>query len=308
MLKPFSRTLKLMGNRFVITIVERDYEKACFYIDMAIAEIKRIEKLLTTFSDESQTFHINQQAGVAPVKVDSEVFNLISRAQKISTLTDGAFDLSYGSMDRRFWNFDKTMDKLPDPEVARQTVEMINYKNIVLDSANLTVFLKRKGMRIGFGGIGKGYAADAAKQILKQNGAESGIINASGDLITWGTQPNGSPWTIALANPDYVNEAFSELNVSNMAVATSGNYEKYVIIDGKKYSHTINPQTGYPVTGIKSVTIICPMAELADAMATPVTVLGVDKGLGLVNQIKGMSCVIIDDNNQLFASKNINIT
>lgn len=307
MLHSFSRTLKLMGNRFVITVVHSDCQTANEHIDLAILEIKRLEKLLTTYSDESQTYQINANAGLKPVKVEKEVFDLIARSIKISELTDGAFDLSYGSMDRRFWNFDKTLEKLPDLEQAKNTVALINYKNILLDVEESTVFLKEKGMRIGFGGIGKGFAADSAKKVLEENGIKSGIINASGDLITWGRQPNGKPWTIALANPDFIQEEFSHLEVSNMAVATSGNYEKFVIIDGKKYSHTINPKTGYPVTGIKSVSIICSIAELADALATPVTVLGVSAGLSLINQMKGIACVIIDDKNRLFTSKNISL-
>ena len=307
MLRLFSRTLKLMGNRFVITVAESDEVIAEQHIDFAVAEIRRIEKLLTTFSEESQTFQINENAGIQPVKVEVEVFGLIERAQRISDLTDGAFDISYGSIDKRFWNFDKSMDRLPDLETAKDKVKLINYKNIILDKAEKTVFLKEKGMRIGFGGIGKGYAADKASSLLKSRGVKSGIVNASGDLITWGTQIGGKPWTISLAHPDLPTKAFSELEISDLAVATSGNYEKFVIIDGKKYSHTIDPKTGYPVSGIKSVSIICPIAELADALATPVTILGVEKGLNLINQMKGIACVIIDDQNNVHKSNNINI-
>lgn len=296
-----------MGNRFVITVAADNAQVGESLIDDAIGEIKRIELLLTTFSEDSQTNEINQNAGVKPVKVDSEVFGLIERAQKISELTGGTFDLSYGSLDKVFWNFDKTMTKLPDPKTAKEKVKLINFKNIILNKTSSTVFLKEKGMRIGFGGIGKGYAADKAADLLKSKGVKSGIVNASGDLITWGNQPNGSPWTISLAHPDIPTHAFSKLNISNLAVATSGNYEKYVVIDGKKYAHTINPKTGYPVSGIKSVSIICPIAELADALATPVTILGVNDGLGLINQIKGVACVIVDDHNNVYKSDNIKI-
>ncbi len=296
-----------MGNRFTITVVEEDAQWAEQQIDEAIAEVSRIEKLLTTFNNDSQTNQINANAGIMPVKVDQEVFDIIQRSLRISVLTDGAFDITYGSIDKRFWNFDRTMTALPDPETAKETIKLINYRNVILDSQNLTVFLKEKGMRIGFGGIGKGYAAERAKQLLIRNGVKSGIINAAGDLTTWGNQPNGKPWIIAVADPDAQNQAFSFLNISDVAVATSGNYEKFVIIDGKKYSHTIDPKTGYPVSGIKSVTIICPNAELADAMATPITVLGVDAGLGLINQMKGIACIIIDDDNQIYTSSNINI-
>lgn len=297
-----------MGNRFTIYVVDDDAQWAEKQIDEAIAEVSRIEKLLTTFRNDSQTHQINENAGLKPVKVDKEVFNIIQRSLRISALTDGAFDISYGSIDKRFWNFDKEMTSLPDAKAAKESVKLINYKNIVLDAENLTVFLKEKGMRIGFGGIGKGYAAEQAKQLLIKKGVKSGIVNAAGDLTTWGNQPNGEPWTIGIADPNAQNKAFSYINISEVAVATSGNYEKYVIIDGKKYSHTIDPKTGFPVSGIKSVTIICPNAELADAMATPITVLGVDAGLGLINQMKQIACIIIDDDNNIYTSNNINVS
>jgi len=306
--KVHQKTLRLMGNRFTITVVDDDTEWAEKQIDEAIAEVSRIEKLLTTFSNDSQTHQINENAGLKPVKVDKEVFNIIQRSLRISALTDGAFDISYGSIDKRFWNFDKEMTSLPDAKAAKESVKLINYKNIVLDTENLTVFLKEKGMRIGFGGIGKGYAAEQAKQLLIKKGVKSGIVNAAGDLTTWGNQPNGEPWTIGIADPNAQNKAFSYINISDVAVATSGNYEKYVIIDGKKYSHTIDPKTGFPVSGIKSVTILCPNAELADAMATPITVLGVDAGLGLINQMKQIACIIIDDDNNIYTSNNINVS
>lgn len=301
------RILKLMGNRFEISVVADDKEWAEEKIDQAIIEIKRIEKLLTTFSDDSQTNEINRNAGIQPVKVDEEVFNLIGRALNISALTQGAFDITYGSIDKSLWNFDVNMKQLPDRKTAQESVRLINYRNVELDSSAQTVFLKEAGMRIGFGGIGKGYAAGCAKTLLKEQGVASGIVNAAGDLITWGTQPEGKPWTIAIADPDQKVQPFSTLNISDVAIATSGNYEKYALINGKKYSHTIDPKTGLPVSGIKSVSIICPSAELADAMATPVMVMGVKVGLDLINQLQQIACVIIDDQNQVYTSKNINI-
>ena len=301
------KVAKLMGNRFEISVVDENEPFAMMLIDDAIAEIQRIEQVLTTFNEESETNQINSQAGISPVKVSSEVFHLIERSLKISEITQGAFDISYGSIDKSLWNFDLSMKKLPDAEIAKQAVRLINYQHIILDKTNSTVFLKEKGMRIGFGGIGKGYAADKAKQLLIQKGAKAGVVNASGDLTTWGTQPNGQAWTIGIANPSNKNQAFSSLNISNAAVATSGDYEKFVMIDGKRYSHTIDPKTGLPVSGIKSVTVITASAELADAMATPITVMGVQVGLNLINQMKNIACIIIDDQNRLYTSKNIHI-
>lgn len=292
-----------MGNRFVISIDDESESRAAEKIDRAVEEISRIEKLFTTFSDSSITCRVNAQAGLQPVEVPGEFFQLVKRAQKISELTQGAFDLSYGSVDKRLWNFDQTLTALPTAE-ARRNLRLINYRNIILDEQNCTVFLKEKGMRIGFGGIGKGYAADRASQVLKDLGIQNGVVNASGDLKTWGTC-NGKSWTISVADPDTPAFPFSELEVGEMAVATSGTYEKFTVIGGKRYSHTIDPRTGLPVTGIKSVTVICPYAELADAMATPLSILGIEEGLNLINQMSRMACIIIDDHNRIFTSKNL---
>lgn len=308
MLQAFKRDMKLMGNRFELTVVATLEEWANEMIDAGVKEIQRIEKLLTTFSEDSETNLVNRNAGIEPVKVSKDVFDLIQRSIRISTITQGSFDITYGSIDKRLWNFDQNMTKLPTAEQAKKMVRLINYKNILLDEDNLTVFLREKGMRIGFGGIGKGYAAEIAKETMKKNGVTSGIVNASGDLTTWGLQPDGSPWTVGIVHPDHKEYPFSYMNISDMAVATSGNYEKFVLIDGKKYSHTINPRTGLPVTGIKSVTVFSPNAEISDALATPVTIMGIEHGLNLINQLAKVECVIIDDNNKIYSSNNIKFT
>lgn len=307
MLKEFKRPQKLMGNAFEITVVTDDEKTAQQHIDAAIEEIRRIEKLLTTFNEESQTNLINQNAGIQPVEVDWEVFDLIERSLRISNITDGYFDISYGGIDKSFWNFDREMKQLPDPELIKKHLKLVNYKNILLNRENQTVFLKEKGMRIGFGGIGKGYAAEMAKRLLQKRGVISGIVNASGDLTTWGNQADGKPWNIGIADPENAKQPFSYMNITDMAIATSGNYEKFVHINGKKYSHTINPKTGMPVSGVKSVTIFCPNAEIADAMATPVSIMGIDSALNMVNQINHLECIIIDDQDKIYSSQNINL-
>jgi thiamine biosynthesis lipoprotein len=299
------RALKLMGNKFEIAVVADNTIWADECIDAAVFEIQRIEKLLTTYSNESETSLINENAGMAAVKVSRETYRLIERSIRISQLTQGAFDITYGSVDKRLWNFYTNMKSLPDKETARKMVRLINYRNIILNDERSTVLLKEKGMRIGFGGIGKGYAAERAKYIMKEMGADSGIVNASGDLTAWGYQPNGKPWTIGIVNPNMAAQVFSYLNVSDMAIATSGNYEKFIMIGGKKYSHTINPRTGLPVTGIKSVTIITPNSEMSDAMATPVMIMGIKAGMDMINQIKDMEAILVDDNDTVYASNNI---
>ena len=295
-----------MGNRFDITLNHEDEVLANELIDVSITEIQRIEALFTTFSEKSVTNQINQNAGIKAIEVPTEFLELVKRSIKISELTQGAFDISYGGLDKSLWNFDKKMMALPSEEMAKKSVELINFRNIEVNDLNSSIFLKKKGIRIGFGGIAKGYAADKAKALMIKKGVEGGIINASGDLSTWGQQPNGKPWTVGIADP-HSKLPFSYINISDFSVATSGNYEKFVTINGKRYAHTIDPKTGLPVHGIKSVTVICKSAELADALATPITVMGVQVGLNLINQLNGVGCLIIDENNKIFASKNIKL-
>jgi thiamine biosynthesis lipoprotein len=301
----YDRSLKLMGNRFQLSVVGENEEWANKCIDAGVNEIQRIERLLTTYNEESETARINRFAGIEPVVVSEEIFLIIERSIRISRVTQGAFDITYGSVDKRLWNFDTGLKVLPDKETAKKMATLINYRNILLDKENLSVMLKEKGMRIGFGGIGKGYAAERAKYVMKEMGVESGIVNASGDMTTWGLQPNGQPWTIGIVDPNAKGKIFSFMNITDMAVATSGNYEKYILIKGKKYSHTINPKTGLPIRGIKSVTIISRNAEIADAMATPVMIMGIGPGLHMINQIKDIEAIIVDDNDKIFTSQNI---
>ncbi|MFV1450870.1 FAD:protein FMN transferase [Maribacter sp. HS] len=304
--EPFKRTMKLMGSRFDITVVAKDPIEGEQYIDLAINEIKRIEKLISSWDPNSQTSEINKNAGVQPVKVDVELFNLIQRGIGISTLTDGAFDISYASMDN-IWKFDGSMTEMPEEAAIKASVSKVGYQNILLNKKDHTVFLKLKGMKIGFGAIGKGYAADKAKELLISRGVVAGIINASGDMNTWGKQPNGDSWQVAITNPMDKNKVFALLPLDNGAVVTSGNYEKYVTFNNTRYTHIIDPRSGYPATGIVSVTVFAPKAELADALATSVFVMGKEVGLNRIEQLPKVECIIIDDLGTIITSKNIQI-
>ncbi|WP_291787748.1 FAD:protein FMN transferase [Maribacter sp.] len=304
--EPYKRTIKLMGSRFDITVVAKDQVEADEYIDLAVNEITRIEQLISSWDSNSQTSEINRNAGLQPVKVDVELFYLIQRANGISNLTDGAFDISYASMDK-IWKFDGSMSVMPSVDSIKASVSKVGFQNIVLDKESSTVFLKLKGMKIGFGAIGKGYAADKAKDLLISKGVVSGIINASGDMNTWGKQPDGSEWKVAITNPMDKNKVFALLPITNGAVVTSGNYEKYVTFNDVRYTHIIDPRSGYPATGIISVTVFAPKAELADALATSVFVMGIEVGLNRINQLPKVECIIIDDKGNIITSKNIEI-
>jgi len=300
----YQKSMMLMGCSFEITVVGNDEKIANRHIDVAVKEIKRIESLISSWDQNTQTSLINRFSGLKPVKVNAELFHLIKRASKISKLTEGAFDISYASMDQ-VWFFDGSMTKIPSVSAVAESVSRVGFQNIVLDEENKTVFLNKKGMKIGFGAIGKGYAADRAKSLLKKKGVRSGVINASGDINAWGTQPNGKEWLVAIKNPLNKEKIFSWMPIHDSAIVTSGNYEKYVKFNDVLYTHIIDPRTGYPAKDILSVTVFTKTAELADALATSVFVMGADTGVDLINQLKGVECVIIDKDNNLITSDNI---
>jgi len=293
-----------MGSRFDITVVAINEEIGYINIDVAISEITRIEKLISSWDPESETALINKNAGIKPVKVSLELFNLIERTKKISEITEGAFDISYASMDK-IWKFDGSMKYKPTEAEIKESIAKVGYDKIILNTENHTVFLKQKGMKISFGAVGKGYAADKAKELLISKQVVAGIINASGDLTTWGTKASGEKWLIGIANPLSKDKIFSWLPIVESSVATSGNYEKYVVIDGKKYSHIIDPRTGYPSRGINSVSVFYKSAELCDALATAVFILGKDAGLDLINQLPMTEVILVDSNNKIHKSSGI---
>ena len=295
-----------MGCRFDITVVATSTKEANAYIDLAVKEIKRIETLISSWDTISQTSLINQNAGIRPQKVNNELFELIERSINISKLTDGAFDITYASADS-LWKFDGSTQIFPREEKIAASISKIGFKKISLNPENSTIFLQKTGMKIAFGAIGKGYAADKAKELLQSKGVRAGIINASGDMNTWGKKPNGENWQVAITNPLNKKKSYGLFSIKKGAVVTSGNYEKFLLIENKRYSHIINPKTGYPTTGIISTTVFAPKAELADALATAIFVLGIEVGIDRINQLPDVETIIIDEEGRVHTSKNIKI-
>lgn len=296
-----------MGGRFDITIVGRDSADAEMNIDTVIREITRIEHLISDWIPETQVSQVNANAGIRPVRVNDEVFALTERALYLSGLTNGAFDISFAAMDR-IWKFDGSMTSMPSPEAIARSVEKVGYQDIVLDKINSTVFLKNKGMKIGFGALGEGYAADKCREMMLAKGVRAGIVNGSGDMSAWGKQPDGSDWVIGINDPLRKGELFAVIPLKQGAVVTSGSYEKFVVFGGKRYSHIINPATGYPATGLSSVTVFGPSAETANGFSTSLMVMGKDAGLKLLKRHPKYSCVMITDGGKVFTSKKLNIS
>lgn len=296
----------LMGSRFEITPYAETDSMVELAIETAKKEIKRAELVISEWIPESEISMVNKNAGIKPVKVSKELLGLVKRSIKVSDLTDGSFDISWAAA-RNVWHFDGSLTKIPEQSVLDSLKKLINYKNIEINEEAQTIYLKNKGMAIGLGAIGKGYAANLSRDALKNLGIKSGIVICGGDLITWGYPAEGKLWPIGIANPDKQQEAIAWFEVGEMAVVTSGDYERFAMIDGVRYGHIIDPRTCFPVSGLRSVTIICPDAEIADALATSVYVLGKVKGLALVNQMKGVECVIIDNDGNFIASEHLKL-
>ena len=302
----YQRSFTKMGSDFELTIVADNPKSAEQLLAEGTAEIDRIERLISSWDPASETSEVNRMAGIAPVIVSKELFNLVQRSIALSRLTDGAFDISYASVDP-IWTFNGQKVTPPNPEKIKASVTKIGFQKVQINPKENSIYLPEKGMKLGFGAIGKGYAADKVKQLLQTKGVKGGIVNASGDLSAWGTQPDGTSWQVGLVNPKNKNKVFAWFPIQDKAVVTSGDYERFLIMEGKRYGHIINPRTGYPSQGVISCTVFAPKAELADALATALFVLGVENGLYFVNQLPEVEAIMIDEEGKLHSSNNIEV-
>lgn len=293
-----------MGSRFEITAVHAEAHRARAAVDAAYVEIDRIESVISSWDAGSGTSAINRTAGAHPVSVSRELFQLIRRSLKVSALTDGAFDITFASIGR-LWDFKSQMPTLPDPVRLRSAMRGVGFTHVILDEAETAVYLAHPQTRIGFGAIGKGYAANRAVATLRAHGIDSGVVNAGGDLLAFGRREDGSPRVIGVADPRQPDRVFAQLRLTDLAIVTSGDYEQFFVSGGRRYAHILDPRTGYPVDHTRSVTIVCPDAELADALATAVFVLGPDDGLALVDRLRGVEGFLIDADGYLRMSRNL---
>ena len=302
----FQRSFIKMGSAFDLTLVANNQMEADQLFEQAVAEIDRIERLISSWDQASETSEVNQMAGKEAVKVTKELYDLVFRSKAIAQLTNGAFDPTYASVDK-IWTFDGRDIEQPKTEIISASVAKIGFDKIVFDPLESSLYLPLQGMKIGFGAIGKGYAADRVKSLLQEQGVAAGIVNASGDMSAWGIKPNGEPWQVGLINPKNKDKVFAWFPVKNQAVVTSGDYEKFILINGKRYGHIINPKTGFPSHGVISCTVFAPKAELADALSTALFVMGVETGIDFINQLNQVEAIMIDDTGKVHTSKNIKI-
>ncbi len=298
---------QFMNTDFDLQVIAENDSIAAAALQTGIAEINRIEKLIAPSSSNTQLDLIRQNAGIATLGVDTEFFDLVFRAKKISKLTYGAFDISIAPLSK-FWNFNDSITELPNDLEIGITRQLVNWKNIMLDHQAKTIFLKEKGMQLEFGAMANGFAINKALPKMKKlKGVKGVVINSDHIMTSWGENNKPTPETIYITDPKDTTKSIGRLDIKNTSIATIGTYEDFFTIDGTNYSQTIDPRTGYPVTGIKSVTIVCSDAEVAMALANAVFVLGQLEGLALINQLVGVECLIITDSNKLLGSERLRL-
>jgi thiamine biosynthesis lipoprotein len=298
-----------MGTRLhfvAFTGAKADQERTRAAIDRAIAEIHRLEALMTTWRDDSEIAHINQNAGKAPVKVGPETARVIDESLWISKKSGGVFDITFEVM-HGLWRFDHDAD--PHPPRAEEVAErrkLIDYRRIVRDQKMETVFLEKAGVKISLGGIAKGFAIDRAAEVLIAEGVEDFLAQAGGDLYVHGRKADGVPWIAGVRDPrGEAGVYFAEMPVTDHAFSTAGDYERSYVIAGKRFHHIIDPRTGYPATACRSVTIWAKDALTADALDDAVFILGPKQGLDLVESIDDAGAIIVDADNRVWISRRL---
>ncbi|WP_437811588.1 FAD:protein FMN transferase [Sorangium sp. So ce1078] len=276
-------------------------------LEKAIAEIRRLEGLMTTWRPESELSRVNAAAGKGAAPVSPESLAVIEKSLWISERSGGVFDITFEAM-HGLWKFDEDIDdNVPRRDDVERARALIDYRQIKLDRAQRTVMLGKPGMRMSLGGIAKGYAVDAAARVLRGEGLTSFFVQAGGDLYIAGKKPDGSRWRAGVRDPrgKGANDYFAMIEVEDHAFSTAGDYERSFIKEGRRYHHIIDPRTGFPATESRSVTIWARDALTADAVDDAVFILGAEKGLELVESIEDCGAVIVDRNNKVRVSKRL---
>ncbi len=294
----------LMDTVITISAVSDSGNKAEAAIDNAFSEVEKIGNLVNFFSDKSEISEINRNAGLKPVKVSAETLEIIERAIYTSEKTNGAFDVTIGP-EISLWDFHKKIK--PDDKTIKQRLPLVNYKNLIINKKEQTVYLRQKGMLVDPGGIAKGFAADRAVRTLKNNDIKAGLVAIAGDIRAFGLKPDGKPWKIGIKNPRAENkndEIMAIIELTDAAISTSGDYERYFVDKGKRYHHILNPKTGYPAEGCRSVSVIAKEGAITDSFSTAIFILGQEKGMRLLEDM-GIGGIIVDKDGKIYTTPDL---
>lgn len=290
----------IMGTTVEVELWHGDSAIGRNAVEAVFHEMIRLDKLLSPYKPESMISQINREAAAGEVVVDEETFWLINKAVEFSELSHGAFDITFASVG---YLYDYRNHKLPTEAQRLEKKSAIDYRHIRLDPLNKTVSFKNKAVKIDLGGIAKGYACDRGIKIIKELGIQHGIVSAGGDSKILGDK-RGRPWMIGIKDPRG-DQSIINVPVENVALSTSGDYERFFIKEATRYHHIIDPSTGSSAGELTSVTIIADEGVYSDALSTAVFVLGVDEGLALINRLANTSAIIIDKQGRLFYSADL---
>lgn len=301
--KETTRTEFALDTACTITI----YGKApTGILSRAFSLLNNVGSRMTIDEPSGELINVNAAAGSHPVHVDLELFHAIKVGLQFSRMTKGAFDITIGPL-TKLWGIGTGGDKVPQEPKIKHALSLINYRDVALNEAAHTVYLKRRGMVIDLGAIAKGYAGDKVRELLEKVGVRHAIIDLGGNVVAIGAKPDGSPWRIGIQNPDQSRGSYVGIvSVRNTAVISSGQYERYFSYKGKRYGHILSTTNGFPVdNGVTSTTIVTSSSTDGDALSTSVFALGVSKGLALVNSLKGVEAIILTRDKKVYLSNGI---
>ena len=286
---PYTKETFVMGTRAIITIYELDEETACAVAGEALHELHRIENVMSNWTEDSEISRLNSGSRGKPYIVSEELFGLIKAAFKYSGATSGAFDITARPI-VRLWGFQGGTAALPSDDQIASVLKFVGYDKVALDGNKLTVTLP-EGMQLDLAGIGKGYGVDRCVEILRSRGVTSALVNLGGNMYAIGVPHGRSGWSIGIREPHGEPGIVGKLLLRDEAVATSGNYENFVMIDGRKYGHIVDPRTGRTIDHILAVTVVARTALGADALSTGLFVLGHEEGAKAVENIPGVKAI-----------------
>jgi thiamine biosynthesis lipoprotein len=295
-----------MGSSLQITLWTADEPGAERAFDAVFAEFDRLDRLMSTWKEGSDVQRLNAAAGDGPVQVSPETIEVLSTARQVGDWTGGKFDVTFGALSG-LWKFDQDQDdNIPPRAAVAARLPDIDYSEVEIDAGRRTAFLRRSGMRVHLGGIGKGFAVDRAAAILRGRGFHDYMIQSGGDLFVSGRRGD-RPWRLGIRDPrGPADRSFAALNLTNGTLSTSGDYERFFIRDGRRYHHILDPDLGEPARGCRSVTIVAKTAVLADALSTGVFVMGPEAGMALVERLPDVEGVIVTAGTRVLVSSGLN--
>jgi FAD:protein FMN transferase len=296
-----TREAAIMGTRIAVEVWHADAAAAASAIDAVIAEMHRVDELMSTFKPESQLSKVNRDAAAGPVKVDPELAGLIARALEFSEMSGGAFDITYASVG---YLYDYRERRHPTEAQIEAALPAINWRHVAVDREASTVRFLRPGVRVDLGGIAKGHAVDSCIAILRQRGITHATVTAGGDSRILGDR-RGRPWIVGIRHPDDRERVIARIPLEDAAISTSGDYERYFDEDGVRYHHIIDPKTGKSPSGVRSVTVIAPTSTLAEGLTKSVFVLGPEKGLALIERQRDVDAVVVTAEGKVLYSKGL---